>query len=128
MAKRTARRAEECDDLLCELLLTGDIDGILELYEKGASFVNQDRQVLVGHDAIRTGFEALAATKPRLKSNIVRTMRNGDNLAVLYNDWTMSVSPPDGQPIEMTGKAIEVVCRQSDGSWRFAIDDPWGRG
>jgi len=29
---------------------------------------------------------------------------------------------------EMTGKAIEVVCRQSDGSWRFAVDDPWGRG
>ena len=84
--------------------------------------------MLVGHDAIRTGFEVLAAAKPRLKSNNVRTMRNGADLALLYNDWTMSISPPDGQPIEMTGKAIEVVCRQSDGSWRFAIDDPWGRG
>jgi uncharacterized protein (TIGR02246 family) len=128
MARTTARSAEACDHLLAELLLSGDLDGILELYEKGASFVNQDRQVLVGHDAIRTGFAALAAAKPRLKSNIVRAMRNGDNLAVLYNDWTMSISPPEGEPIEMTGKAIEVVCRQSDGSWRFAVDDPWGRG
>ena len=128
MATRTARTAEACDELLGELLLSGDLDGILELYEKGASFVNQDRQVLVGHDAIRTGFEVLAAAKPRLRSNIVRTMRNGDNLAVLYNDWTMSVTPPGGEPMQMTGKAIEVVCKQSDGSWRFAIDDPWARG
>lgn len=128
MATRTARSAEDCDRLLGELLAAGDLDGIVDLYEKGASFVTQDRQTLVGHDAIRTGFVAFAAAKPRLKENIVRTLRNGDSLAVLYNDWTMSLTGPDGQAIEMTGKAIEVVCRQSDGSWRFAIDDPFARG
>jgi uncharacterized protein (TIGR02246 family) len=128
MATRTARSAEECDHLLGELLAAGDVDGIVNLYEKGASFVTQDRQTLVGHDAIRAAFVDFAAARPRLQANIVRTLRNGDSLAVLYNDWTMSITGPDGKAMEMTGKAIEVVCRQSDGTWRFAIDDPFARG
>lgn len=127
MAKR-AYSAEECDRLLGEFLAAGDLDSVVELYEKGASFVSQDRQTLVGHDAIRSAFVAFAAAKPHLKEHIVRTMRNGDSLAVLYNDWTMTLKGPDGQSIEMTGKAIEVVCRQGDGTWRFAIDDPFARG
>ncbi len=28
----------------------------------------------------------------------------------------------------LAGKAIEVVRRQADGTWRFAIDDPYARG
>ena len=74
-----------------------------------------------------SAFKDFAAARPRLRSNIIRTLRNGDNLAVLYNDWTMTVTPPGGQPTEMTGKAIEVVCRQADGTWRFAVDDPFAR-
>jgi len=35
---------------------------------------------------------------------------------------------PDGQPTAMAGKAIEVVRRQADGTWRFIVDDPWARG
>jgi uncharacterized protein (TIGR02246 family) len=124
---RIARSPQECDHLLGEFLAAGDVDAILGLYEKGACFVTQDRQERVGHDAIRDAFREFAAARPRLRSNIVRTLRNGDNLAVLYNDWTMTVTPPGGQPTEMTGKAIEVMCRQSDGTWLFAVDDPFAR-
>lgn len=124
---RAARSPQECDHLLGEFLAAGDVDAIVDLYEKGACFVTQDRQELVGHDAIRRAFADFAAARPKLRSTIVRTLRNGDNLAVVYNDWTMTVTPPGGQPTEMIGKAIEVVCRQSDGTWRFAIDDPFAR-
>jgi uncharacterized protein (TIGR02246 family) len=125
--RRAARAPQECDELLAEFLAAGDVDAILELYEKGACFLTQDRQQHVGHDAIRSAFADVAAGRPRLRCDILRTLRNGDNLAVLYNDWTMTITPPGGEPIEMLGKAVEVVCRQSDGTWRFAIDDPWAR-
>jgi uncharacterized protein (TIGR02246 family) len=129
MSTRTgaARAAEDCDHLLGAYLAAGDLEAIVELYEPGAAFVTQDREVKVGRDAIRQAFADLAALKPRLRSNVFMTLRNGENLAVLYNDWTMSVRTPDGQTQEMTGKAIEVVCRQSDGSWKFAVDDPFAR-
>jgi len=38
------------------------------------------------------------------------------------------VAGPDGAIIEQRGKAVEVVRRQADGTWRFAIDDPFARG
>jgi uncharacterized protein (TIGR02246 family) len=126
-AGRGARSPEDCDHLFNEFLAAGDLDAIIELYEPGATFVTQDREMKVGRDAIRQAFVDFAAAKPRLRANIVMTLRNGDNLAVLYNDWTMSVRTPDGQTAEMSGKAIEVVCRQSDGSWKFAVDDPFAR-
>jgi len=28
---------------------------------------------------------------------------------------------------EVKGKSMEVVRRQPDGTWLFAIDDPWAR-
>jgi ketosteroid isomerase-like protein len=40
----------------------------------------------------------------------------------------MSATPPGASPIERSGKAMEVMRRQPDGSWRVAIDDPFARG
>lgn len=31
-------------------------------------------------------------------------------------------------PFTMRHKATEIVRRQADGTWRFAIDDPYARG
>ena len=43
-------------------------------------------------------------------------------------DWlALESRTPDGKTVEMTGKAVEVVCRQADGSWKFAVDDPFSR-
>src|SRR5262245_54257766 len=125
--RRGARTPEECDQLLIEHLAAGDLEAIVELYEPGAAFVTRRREVQVGRDAIRQAFRELAAARPRLRANIVMTLRNGDNLAVLYNDWSMTVRTPDGKSQETSGKAIEVLCRQADGNWKFAIDDPFGR-
>ncbi len=127
MPSRAARAPEECDHLLGEYLAAGDIESIVQLYEPGATFVTQDREAKTGRDAIREAFAEIAGMKPRLQSNVFMTLRNGDDLAVLYNDWTMTVRTPDGQSQEMTGRAIEVVCKQADGTWKFAVDDPFAR-
>jgi ketosteroid isomerase-like protein len=58
----------------------------------------------------------------------VKVVQSGDDLAMVYNDWHMSAKRPDGQPVEASGKAIEVVRRQPDGTWRFILDDPYARG
>jgi ketosteroid isomerase-like protein len=58
----------------------------------------------------------------------VKVVQSGDDLAMVYNDWHMSAKRADGQPVEVRGKAIEVVRRQPDGTWRFILDDPYARG
>ena len=47
---------------------------------------------------------------------------------MLYNDWRMTVTGPDGNAAESSGKAIEIVRRQADGSWKYVVDDPNARG
>jgi ketosteroid isomerase-like protein len=79
-----------------------------------------------GHAEIRQVFERLLAMQA--KTEIVKVVRSGEDLAMVYNDWRMSGTRPDGQPAEAAGKAIEVVRRQPDGTWRFILDDPFARG
>jgi ketosteroid isomerase-like protein len=58
--------------------------------------------------------------------NVVRVVALND-IAVVYNDWTAKAVSEDGRVRESAGKALEVVRRQPDGRWLFAIDDPFGR-
>lgn len=123
-----ARTPEDCDHLLGEYLGSGSVDDILTLYEADAVFVTQDRQILIGHAALREVMTMFAAARPRLTPNLIMVARQGETTAVIYNDWTLSHTGPDGKPVEQSGRAIEVIRRQANGTWRFAFDDPFARG
>jgi ketosteroid isomerase-like protein len=69
----------------------------------------------------------MLAGKPRITCNVRRVVRMGEDLALLYNDWILSSAGADGQTVERSGKALELVRRQPDGTWRFVMDDPYGR-
>jgi uncharacterized protein (TIGR02246 family) len=119
---------EDCDHLLGKYLASGSVDDILTLYEADAVFVTEDRQRLAGHAALREVMSAFAASRPRLTPNLILVARTGDDLAVIYNDWALTAVGSDGTTVEQSGRAIEVIRRQPDGTWRFAFDDPFARG
>jgi uncharacterized protein (TIGR02246 family) len=123
-----AHTAEGCDALFAQYLNAGDLDGLVALYEPCASLVQQSGTPASGTAAIRAGLAGFVAMQPRITMNVIRVVRSGDDLAVLYNDWSLSAKGPDGNPIALTGKAIEIVRRQKDGTWLFAVDDPFARG
>jgi ketosteroid isomerase-like protein len=54
-------------------------------------------------------------------------IRSGD-LALLHCRWALSGTGPDGSPLNLSGTTADVVRRQADGTWLFAIDNPWGTG
>jgi uncharacterized protein (TIGR02246 family) len=126
-ARALPKTPEDCDRLFAECARAGDVDGLLALYEAGATFVGREGPPATGHAAIREQIAPLLAAKPELRMNVVKTVRAGDDVAVLYNEWTLAMKTPDGQTIEDRGKAIEIVRQQKDGSWRFLLDDPWCR-
>ena len=105
----------------------GDLDSLVDLYEPTATLLAAPGQGATGHDAIRAGLKGFLDGKAVVKLNVTQTITAGDT-AVTYNDWTGVMTGPDGAKIEMPGKAIEVCRRQADGTWRFAIDDPFARG
>ena len=121
-----ARTPEDVDRLFGEKINAGDLEGAVALYEPGATLVMTEGD-LTGTDAIREGLAPLIAGKLHLRMNVVKVVRAGD-VALLYNEWSGSAVGPDGRKIEMQGKAMEVVRQQPDGTWRFIVDDPYGRG
>jgi len=123
------RSAEECDALFERHMNAGDLDALVALYEANATLVGAaDQPTAVGQAAIREALAPMIAAKARITMRVVRVERAGDDLALLYNDWSASATAPDGRTAEMSGRAIEIIRRQPDGTWRFAIDDPYGRG
>jgi len=122
-----ARTPEECDALFATNLNSGNLEGMLALYEANASFVQQDGPPARGTAAIRERLAAFVAIHPKITMNIAKVIQVGDDLAVLYNDWNLTAKGPDGNAIAMNSKAIKVVRRQRNGTWMFAVDDPFGR-
>jgi len=125
-----AQTPEQCDELFATYLNSRDLDNLVGLYEAPAILANEDGTLSIGKAAIRETLQAIFAALPegKITMNVVRLVRAGDDLAVLYNDWRMVGRLANGSPVEIKHKAMEVVRRQSDGTWRFAVDDPYARG
>jgi uncharacterized protein (TIGR02246 family) len=125
-----AQTPEQCDELFGRYVNSRDLDNLVALYEAQASLMNEDGTAARGTPAIRETMQGLFAALPEAKitMNVVRVVRAGDDLAVLYNDWSAVGKTADGSPFAMKHKAMEIVRRQSDGTWRFAVDDPYARG
>jgi uncharacterized protein (TIGR02246 family) len=125
-----AQTPEQCEELFGRYLNSRELDNLVALYEPQASLGNEDGTVSSGSVAIRETMQAIFAALPegKITMNVLRVVRAGDDLAVLYNDWSMVGRLANGSPVEIKHKAIEIVRRQSDGSWRFAVDDPYARG
>jgi uncharacterized protein (TIGR02246 family) len=124
----TARTPEDLDRLFRERMAAGDVDGVVALYEPRAVLVSPDGVSTSGPAAIRAALAGLAAMRPRMTMRVVRVIRTEDDLAVVYNDWDVAATGPEGRPVAMHGRAIEVVRRQPDGRWLYVVDDPFARG
>ncbi len=68
---------------------------------------------------------AFIAMKGTLDLNVTRVLE-ADDLALVVGVWSFTGTGPDGEPVKLTGHNADVLRRQSDGSWRFVIDNPWG--
>ena len=60
-----------------------------------------------------------------MSGDIKKVLFAGDT-ALVANRWSLEGTGIDGEPLRMGGTSADVVRRQPDGSWRIAIDDPWG--
>ena len=78
---------------------------------------------------LRFDLQGVTPTKATLKVFTPTSSSTPINVrSVADNDWTETGVGEDGTPFERNGKAIEVVRRQADGSWKYLFDDPYGRG
>jgi uncharacterized protein (TIGR02246 family) len=106
-------------------LNSGDLQGALALYEPGAAFEPEPGRRVHGLAAIGEALTGFFAIEPRISGEIQKVIEAGD-VALVVNRWSLRGTDPGGQPIEMGGVSSDVMRRQPDGTWKIAIDDPWG--
>jgi uncharacterized protein (TIGR02246 family) len=122
----TATNPEDCDRLFAQHVNAGDAAAVAALYEQDGVLL-LGGETHQGPETIRGVLDGMVAAGTRIEMNVIRVVRSGD-LAMVYNDWKMRGPGPDGATQESSGKAIEVVRRQPDGSWKYVLDDPNARG
>ena len=106
-------------------LSDGNLEGALALYEPNATFVSQPGEVVQGLEAIRSALAGFVTLKPKVSGEIQKVLE-ADETALVINKWNLEGTQPDGTPITISGQSADVLRRQTDGTWRLLIDDPWG--
>lgn len=110
-----AKTPEEICGLFKSYMAEGNLDGLLSLYDPEAVFVTQSGDVT---GDLRKELAPMAVAHAVFDFHINKVVRSGD-IALMHTDWKVS------SPQEMSVYAIEVARRQSDGTWRWLIGDPF---
>src|SRR4051812_38386069 len=114
-----AETPEDWPRLFEQHVNAGELEAALALYDPEARFVSPRDGAVAGVDGVRHALAGLIGMGAKLHGRVVRVVTASD-VALLYTDW------------ESTGgeahKAIELLRRQSDGTWKLIVGDPHARG
>ena len=104
---------------------TGDMEGLLDLYEPDAVFVRGPGDHVSDRAGLRAALQGFLDTGGQISFK-TRYVVQHDDIALLSNEYTLQGTDPEGKPFTMSGKTAEVVRRQPDGRWLYIIDHPAG--
>jgi ketosteroid isomerase-like protein len=113
--RQNSDRATKPEDLarfFIERANAGDVEGLVDLYEFDAVLACPGQQTAVGTEAIRLFYSTLLAQRPKFEPGRQQpVLRHGD-LALTSS--------------RLANGAVtaEIARRQSDGTWRWAVDQP----
>jgi len=101
------------------------LEDLVSLYEPGAQFVPGPGRAVSGTEAIRSAYAEILTVKPKI-TVVAKKILATDDVVLSCHKWVMRGTGSDGQPTEVGGLSSEVARRQPDGTWLFAIDNPYG--
>ena len=103
--------------------LAGDIEGTVSYYAEDATFLPTNAPAAVGKQAIRPLWAAMLVPGVSVswQVNKVEVARSGD-LAYLVGVYQVNAKDPRGNPMNDTGKLVEVWKKQADGNWKVVAD------
>jgi ketosteroid isomerase-like protein len=118
-----AESPEQCVELYARYLNGRHYESLVSLYEPQGCHMRQDGTAAHGHYALRQDLRQIAAREPELHSRVKKIMHVGEDLAVIYDHWTLFSNGPGSVRLQSSGKGVHVVRRQAEGGWLFAATD-----
>jgi ketosteroid isomerase-like protein len=116
---------EQVLDSIVTGINSGDLDSLVPLYESEAAFAGQPGILAHGTAGVREALTGFISMKGKLDLEVTRVLEVGD-LALVIGVWSFDGTGPDGRPVRLEARNADVLRRQTDGTWRFVIDNPWG--
>ncbi len=120
---RKAKRPSEIANCVGAYLAEGDLDGIVSLFHPDCVvYFPVGEAPKKGLEAVRELFVPFAEMRPKLISDVIGELVNGDT-ALLRANWRIEAQ--DGSVIA-EGQSSEVAKQDADGNWLYYIDCPYG--
>jgi ketosteroid isomerase-like protein len=104
---------------------SGDLESLMPLYESGAAFATEPGTLAHGAPGVGEALSGFISMNGRLDLEVTRVLEV-DDLALVIGVWSFDGAGPDGEPVHLEARNADVLRRQTDGTWRFVIDNPWG--
>lgn len=117
-----ATAPEQVEEQLVAAVNAGDVDTAVALFEDDATLVSPAGQQASGPEAVRKAVQGLVEMEPKASGDVRKVVENGE-LTLLYFDWTLEGTGPDGKPYRRTGTGVDVIRRQDDGTYKLAVFD-----
>ncbi|GAB3449335.1 YybH family protein [Actinophytocola sediminis] len=104
----------------------GDADAVLAHYtDEGVTVIDRGVALSKSGDLREALAEYFAKSKPQVEFTFVHTYLAGD-VALIVTDWSLDELGEDGTRGTEHGRATDVLVRDADGAWKFAIDNRFG--
>ena len=116
---------EQVLEAIVDGINTGNLDALMPLYESEAAFATQPGSLAHGAPGVREALAGFISMKGELDLQVTRVLEVGD-LALVTGIWSFDGTGADGEPVRLKARNADVLRRQTDGTWRFVIDNPWG--
>jgi uncharacterized protein (TIGR02246 family) len=115
----------EIYELFASYFSAGALDLLMTLYEDDAVMLPAPGQKAEGKAAIHEAMQGFLALNGEFRVGEPMVAQCGD-VALLMSKWTLKGTSTEGEPVSIEGQTSDVVRRQADGSWLFAVDNPFG--
>jgi uncharacterized protein (TIGR02246 family) len=120
----TARPVEVLQSIV-DGINSGDLEGLMALYERTAAFATEPGSLAHGLSGIGQALAGFISMRGTLELEVTRVLEV-DDLALVIGVWSFEGTGPDGEPVRLEARNADVLRRQPDGTWRLVIDNPWG--
>jgi ketosteroid isomerase-like protein len=125
IVKRGTETPEQVLESIVAGINSGSLESLLPLYERNAAFATHPGVLANGTAGIGEALTGFIRMNGELDLEVIRVLEV-DDLALVIGVWTFDGTGSDGEPVRLAARNADVLRRQSDGTWRFVIDNPWG--
>jgi uncharacterized protein (TIGR02246 family) len=118
------KRITEVEEAYAKGVMAKDPSAAAAVFTEDAIFLDPNSKTVRGRGEIERFFQALFAGQTVTGFSLTPVEVFGvDGLAYEVGTWRLSVNPPEGtSPLSQAGSYVFALKKQSDGSWKIAVD------